>query len=48
MSTPVSNVRPEPDKVLTDITAIPNECRFAIAQDPTGATFALYQDDSGR
>ena len=29
--------------MVTGITTIPNDCRFAVAQDPTGATFALYQ-----
>ncbi len=30
--------------MVTGITTIPHDCRFAIAQDPTGATFALIQD----
>ena len=31
--------------MVTGITTIPNDCRFAIATDPTGATFALIQDN---
>lgn len=34
--------------MVTGITTIPNDCHFAIAQEPTGATFALFQDDSKR
>jgi predicted enzyme related to lactoylglutathione lyase len=28
---------------ITGIMTIPNNCRFAVAQEPTGATFALLQ-----
>ncbi len=32
--------------MVTGIETIPNDCRFAIAHEPTGATFALYQEES--
>lgn len=32
--------------MATGITIIPHDCCFAVAQDPTGATFALLQDES--